>query len=110
MGVQGAAATKGMGNFLDQRAKELADEEEQAMKEIVGDDDFKPSWYSRQQEKVAETMRKLNYGLPIPKAADSQESKENTEPPKKQHVFAPPARGAPAAPPPAPDNELDEMD
>eukprot|EP00746_Dinoflagellata_sp_MGD_P161242 gnl/MRDRNA2_/MRDRNA2_88311_c0_seq1.p1 gnl/MRDRNA2_/MRDRNA2_88311_c0~~gnl/MRDRNA2_/MRDRNA2_88311_c0_seq1.p1 ORF type:complete len:573 (-),score=173.51 gnl/MRDRNA2_/MRDRNA2_88311_c0_seq1:266-1984(-) len=110
--VHGQAATKGFEKFMDQRAQELADEEEQAMKEIVGDDDFKPSWYSRQQEKIGETMRKLNYGQKIP-AANSQApeaSKENTEPPKKQHVFAPPARVAAAAPPPAPDNELDEMD
>lgn len=131
--VHGQAATKGMDKFLNQRAQELADEEEQAMKEIVGDDDFKPSWYSKQQDKLAETYRKLNYDPKgtywqgqasnnyDPKGTQSltmnnwqgqapEEGNDKPEPPKKQHVFAPPSRVAPAAPPPAPDNELDEMD
>jgi len=105
---------------LDRRAKELADEEAEAMKEIAGDNDFKPSWYSKQQEKIHETMRKLNYGQ-TPAAdkpaklvitEDESSAPKESKPPKKQHVFAPPARvmAASAAPPPAPDNELDEMD
>jgi dynein assembly factor 1 len=110
--VQGSSAPRGMDKFLESRAQELADEEEQAMKEIAGADDFKPSWHSRQQEKIHETMRKLNYGQDVakPSAQASTETKENTEPPKKQHVFAPPSRVAHATPPPAPQNELDEMD
>lgn len=103
--LQGGAAP-GMTMFdMDRRAKELADEEQEAMKEIAGDDGFKPSWYSRQQEKVNEITRKL--------AATEDEpsvSKKSEEP--KKHVFAPPARGkaASAPPQPEPDNELDEMD
>jgi len=112
--LQGQAAAKGMdkpGGFLDQRAQELADEEEQAMREIVGDDSFKPSWYSRQQEKINQTVRKLQGGAQQPSKA-AEASDENKEPAKTQHVFAPPPRGkaASAAPPPPPENELDEMD
>jgi len=120
--LQGQAANKGMdkpGGFLDQRAQELADEEEKVMREIAGDDSFKPSWYSRQQEKINETMRKLQGGGQEPQMTEFKwpskapvESDEKKEPAKKQHVFAPPARGkaASAAPPPPPQNELDEMD
>jgi len=124
--LQGEAVNKGMERFMDQRAKDLADEEEQCMKEIVGDDGFKPSWYSRQQEKVMATVRKLN-AFEKPDSYDSfeptvkpkettpgsaqasEESKEKTESAKKQHVFAPPPRGKVASTP-APQNELDEMD
>lgn len=120
--LQGQAANKGMdkpGGFLDQRAQELADEEEKVMREIAGDDSFKPSWYSRQQEKINETMRKLQGGGQEPQMAEFKwpskapvASDEKKEPAKKQHVFAPPARGkaASAAPPTPPQNELDEMD
>jgi len=117
---QGPRVHADQASFLDQRAKELADEEEKAMKEIAGDGDFKPSWHSHNQKKMAETLRKLHPDnrpapthskekLDISGAAEAP--KENKEAQKKHH-FAPPARStaAHAAPPPAPDNELDEMD
>lgn len=119
--------------MTEQRAQELADEEQKAIEEIAGDD-FKPNWYSRYREKAGAIEREINsamYAANAPKAKANEASGAsstdvpvpssqgpapadeiiNVPAPKGNTKFAPPPRGKPAAPAPAPNqNELDEMD